>query len=147
MPKTNGKAKGDLGQVPAGERDLVSGKPNGKAPVKKLLLTSRAKMGKAKPAAKKPASAKQQIKETVAEVQAANEKAHERRVEACGKAAAQAPDVKAAALRVRLTNRTIKLVGCDFTSLQGVTPEAAQRYAEMLAAGNVTPRAAETTPG
>jgi hypothetical protein len=50
----------------------------------------------------------------------------------------------AAALRVRLTNRTIKLIGCDFTSLKGVTPEAAQRYAEMLAAGNVTPRAAET---
>jgi hypothetical protein len=44
---TKTDAKCELAQVPAGENDLISGKPATK-PAKVLQLTSRAKMGKAK---------------------------------------------------------------------------------------------------
>ena len=153
---TKATTKRNLAEVPAGERDLISGAVNGRKPtkaaVKKLMLTSRTKMGKARPAKPAPAKAKtarQQIKETVAEVRAANEKAHDRRVENCGQAAAKALDPKAAEreLRARITARALKLTGCNFEGIKNVDPAKAKQYAELLASGGVTPKAAEAATG
>jgi hypothetical protein len=64
-----------LGDVPAGQADLISGKS-----AKTLRLTCKAK------SPRRPLSAKAQIKETVKQVRAANERAHDARMDACAAA-------------------------------------------------------------
>ena len=74
---------------------------------------------------------------------------YERRVENCGQAAAKALDPKAAEreLRARITARALKLTGCNFEGIKNVDPAKAKQYAELLASGGVTPKAAEAATG
>jgi hypothetical protein len=98
-----------------------------------------------------PLSAEAQIRETVNQVRAANEKAHDQRIEACGKAAAvvtaltelgllkDAPAVEAASKAKRVAAAEMKLRTAAARSR--IAGESARRTRERTVGSNPTPSA------
>jgi hypothetical protein len=130
--------KRELGSVPQGEHDLVSGrKANGPGDAPAVRISTKT----VKAAATKdtrPLKGKAAIKAELQKVRSANEKAHAKRMADCTKAAeqvqpedpkpaAKAPvDVKAAAakLRARQTRRALHVSKCNFEGIKaGGGPE------------------------